>query len=78
MFVWLRQASEGVPVLGAALSCIYCFSLWCAPPALLLYSRGPQWVVELLALSGGAIFCYEALEALRAFAPEEQQDEVEG
>ncbi len=52
--VYLR-ASAGNNLLGRAMDCVYCLSLWLAIPfAFLLADRLPQWIAAWLAISGGA------------------------
>lgn len=49
------RASLGQGVIGRAMDCFYCFSLWVAAPAALFVTRDPvEWVMAWLASAGGA------------------------
>lgn len=63
----LRQAAGGL--LGEALDCFYCLSLWIAAPVAALV--GPSWRYDLLlwpALSGAACLLQRATDQFQPFS----------
>lgn len=70
-FAQLRETAKAIPVLGDALQCIYCLSMWTALPITALsHLDGPaSWaiaLVDVFASSAGAIVLFEFVEAIKA------------
>jgi hypothetical protein len=72
-----RRVSGG---FGRMLDCVYCLSLWISAPIALWVTRDPlDWLVSMLAISGGACLLERLGDEpvdIRSFEPREHEEAV--